>query len=83
MTANYQNGKWLEQENDNEYSLRCQTITFSYGLIRLSRKRLLELSHCDCCVETRTFVTDKMTEVCSDSPAAWSGLSAVCCRGCI
>ncbi len=65
------------------HSFRYQTITVSHGLIRLSAKRLLELSHCDCCVGTGTFVAAKMTEACSDSPAAWSGLSAVCCRGCI
>lgn len=63
------------------HRLRYQTV--SHGLIRLPPKRLIELSHCDCCLDTSTFVVDKMTEACGDSPAAWSGLSAVCCRGCI
>lgn len=41
------------------------------------------ISHCDCCRDTDTYFADEATEACSDSPAAWSGLSAVCCTGCI
>lgn len=63
--------------------VRKKKIGVSHEFLRLTPKSLLNLSHAHCCRDTGTHVADRMTEAFPDSPAAWPGLSAACCRGCI
>lgn len=72
-------GTYLELENDNDISFRFQPMTVSHGFICLSHynRAVIVLW-----ISGLVFA-DKMTEAFRDSPAAWSGLSAAYCRGCI
>lgn len=66
--------RWTLSLVSNNNCLSCLHTSVSWQAI----------SHCDCCLDTDTYVADTLRlRQCSDSPAAWSGLSAVCCRGCI